>query len=140
MPPSMKIHVYEMNLMKNPIIEKIQNFWNFKRKGCKEKDSFKNHLTKIIMFNRFKMTWSITLCIYLLPIHPPIYLVIYLTTYYPPTHPFNYYLFIYLSFSTFSSIYLHIYLYFSPLYNLPLKILNFLILKNHVPIQFFKNI
>jgi hypothetical protein len=30
------------------------------------------------------MTWSITLCIYLPSIHPPIYLINYLPTYYPP--------------------------------------------------------
>jgi len=86
------------------------------------------------------MRWSITIYIYLLPIHPPIYLIIYLPTYYPPTHPFSYYLSIYLSIYTFSPTYLHIYLYFSPLYNLPLGNLGFLIFKNHVPIQFFKNI
>jgi hypothetical protein len=31
-------------------------------------------------------TWFIILCIYLLPIHPPIYLINYLLTYYPRTH------------------------------------------------------
>jgi hypothetical protein len=32
------------------------------------------------------MTWSTTLFFYLLPIHPPIFLVTYLPTYYPSTH------------------------------------------------------
>jgi hypothetical protein len=32
------------------------------------------------------MTWSTTLCIYLLLIHRPIYLINYLPTYYPPTY------------------------------------------------------
>jgi len=55
MPFSMIVHVHKMNLMQNQITENFQNFWNFKRKGCKEKDSFFNHLTKI-MFNMFKMS------------------------------------------------------------------------------------
>jgi hypothetical protein len=52
----MKVFVHEMNLMKNQIIEKFQKFWNFKGKGCKEKNSFFNHLTTKKMFNRFKMS------------------------------------------------------------------------------------
>jgi hypothetical protein len=44
-----------------------------------------------------------TLWIYLLPTHPPIYLISYLPTYYPPIHlPFIY-----------LPTYLHTYLYFS---------------------------
>jgi hypothetical protein len=38
------------------------------------------------------MTWSTTLCIYLLLIHRPIYLINYLPMYYPPTHLPTYYL------------------------------------------------
>jgi hypothetical protein len=32
------------------------------------------------------MTWYTTLCNYVLPTHPPIYLINYLPTYYPPTY------------------------------------------------------
>ncbi len=72
------------------------------------------HVVK--MANDFwsNMTWSITLCIYLLPIHPPIYLVNYLSTYtHPPTHPPTH-----LSTYTFLTTYLHTCIYFSPLYDL----------------------
>jgi hypothetical protein len=37
MPPSMKVHVHWMNLMKNQIIQKLQNF---ERKNYKVKYSF----------------------------------------------------------------------------------------------------
>jgi len=40
MPPSMKIHVYWLNLMKNQIIQKLQNFEIKKKKDYKAKDSF----------------------------------------------------------------------------------------------------
>jgi hypothetical protein len=42
------------------------------------------------------MTWFTTLCIYLLPIQPPIYLINYLLTYYSPTHLHIIYLLTYL--------------------------------------------
>jgi hypothetical protein len=49
------------------------------------------HLIKMANDLLSNMTWYTTLCIYLLPIRPPIYLVNYLPTYYPPTHLlFNY--------------------------------------------------
>jgi hypothetical protein len=38
------------------------------------------------------MTWSITIWIYFLLNHPPIYIITYLLTYYPPTHPPTFYL------------------------------------------------
>ncbi len=51
----MKLHVHWMNLMKNKIIQKFQSSKNFKRKDCKEKDSFFKPSDKIVMFNGFKM-------------------------------------------------------------------------------------
>jgi hypothetical protein len=49
------------------------------------------HLIKMINNLLSKVTWFTTLCIYLLFIHPPIYLTNYLLSYYPPTHlPINY--------------------------------------------------
>jgi hypothetical protein len=40
MPPSMKIHVYYMNLMKNQIIQKFQSLEILKKKGYKQKIHF----------------------------------------------------------------------------------------------------
>jgi len=42
MSPSMKVHVYWMNLMKNQIIQKFQSFEG----NAKSNDSFLNHLIK----------------------------------------------------------------------------------------------
>jgi len=44
------------------------------------------HLVKMANDFKLNMTWSTTLWIYLLPTHPPIYVISYLPTYYPPTH------------------------------------------------------
>jgi uncharacterized protein YydD (DUF2326 family) len=46
MPPSMKIHVHWMNLMKNQIIQKFQSFEIFKRRAANERTHFLNHLIK----------------------------------------------------------------------------------------------
>jgi len=62
-------------------------------------------------------TWFIILCIYLLPIHPPIYLINYLLTYYPHTHYSPTYIFSLLyNLLTYLPTYLHIiYLHIHPL-------------------------
>jgi hypothetical protein len=52
----MKVHVHEMNLMKNQIID-FKSFEILKEKVArKKKTHFFNHLTKRIMFNMFKMS------------------------------------------------------------------------------------
>jgi hypothetical protein len=43
MPPSMKVHVHWMNLMKNQIIQNFQILEILKKKGYKAEDSFLNH-------------------------------------------------------------------------------------------------
>jgi len=62
------------------------------------------HLVKMVNDLLSNATWSITLCIYILLIHPPICLIIYLLTYYPSTYLLLTYLPTYI---------------FAPLYNLP---------------------
>ncbi len=88
------------------------------------------NLVKMANDLQLNMTWSITLCIYLLPIHPFIHLINYLPTYYSP--PTYYYLPMYLHIPfhlptyiptfvfhfcmTYLPIYLHIiYLFIHPL-------------------------
>ncbi len=56
MPPFMKVHVHWVNFDEKPNHTKISKFWNFKRKGCKAKDSFFWPFGKNIMFNGFKMS------------------------------------------------------------------------------------
>jgi hypothetical protein len=46
MPPSMKVHVQWMNLMKNQIIKKIQSLEILNEKATKQKTHLKNHLIK----------------------------------------------------------------------------------------------
>jgi hypothetical protein len=46
MPPSMKVHVHWMNLMKNRIIQKCQNLQILKEKAARQRTHFKNHLIK----------------------------------------------------------------------------------------------
>jgi hypothetical protein len=46
MPPSMKVHVHWMNVMKNQIIQKCQNLEILKERVAKQKTHFFNHLTK----------------------------------------------------------------------------------------------
>jgi hypothetical protein len=62
--------------------------------------------------HKSNVTWSTTLCIYLLHTHPSIYL----TTYLLPTHPPTYPLFPYLLIPFHLLIYVGTYI-FSPLYN-----------------------
>jgi hypothetical protein len=75
------------------------------------------HLIKMANDLYSNATWSTTLCIYLLPIHPLIYLTNYLLTYYPPTHLPTYYLLTYLP--TYLPIFLGIYtIGDTPIYNI----------------------
>jgi len=46
MPPSMKVHVHWMNLMKNKIKQKFQNLEILKERAAKQRTHFKNHLIK----------------------------------------------------------------------------------------------
>jgi hypothetical protein len=46
MPPSMKVHVHWMNLMKNQIIQKFQSFEILKERDGRQKTHLKNHLIK----------------------------------------------------------------------------------------------
>jgi hypothetical protein len=46
MPPSMKVHVHWMNLMKNKIKQKFQNLEILKKRATKQRTHFKNHLIK----------------------------------------------------------------------------------------------
>jgi hypothetical protein len=46
MPPSMKLHVHYMNMMKNQIIQKFQNLEILKEKVARKRTHFINHLTK----------------------------------------------------------------------------------------------
>ncbi len=46
MPPSMKVHVHWMNLMKNQIIQKFQNLKILKEKVARQRTHFLNHLIK----------------------------------------------------------------------------------------------
>ncbi len=46
MPPSMKVHVHWMNLMKNEIIQNFQSFENLNEKVIRARIYFKNHLIK----------------------------------------------------------------------------------------------
>ncbi len=46
MPPSMKIHVHWMSLMKNQIKQKYQSIETLKEKVVRQKTHFKNHLIK----------------------------------------------------------------------------------------------
>jgi len=56
MPPSMKVHVHWMNLMKNQIIQKCSNFEILKERVARQKTHFFNHLTKKKRFNGLKMS------------------------------------------------------------------------------------
>jgi hypothetical protein len=40
MPPSLKVHVHWMNLMKNQIIQKIQSFEILKKRGIRQRANF----------------------------------------------------------------------------------------------------
>jgi hypothetical protein len=69
------------------------------------------HLVKVANEFWSNATWFTTLCIYLLPIHPPIYLAnIYLLITHPPTHPPTYYL------PTYLLIYLYLFTVVQPTY------------------------
>ncbi len=46
MPPSMKVHVHWMNLMKNQIIQKFQSFEILKERVLRQRTFLKNHLIK----------------------------------------------------------------------------------------------
>ncbi len=46
MPPSMKVHVHWMNLMKNEIIQKFQSFEILNEKVTRARIHLKNHLIK----------------------------------------------------------------------------------------------
>jgi len=46
MPPSMKVHVHWMNLMKNEIIQKFQNLENLRERVIRQRTHFFNHLIK----------------------------------------------------------------------------------------------
>jgi hypothetical protein len=46
MPPSMKVHVHWMKLMKSQIIQKCQIFEILKERVAKQKTHFFNHVTK----------------------------------------------------------------------------------------------
>jgi len=46
MPPSMKVHVHWMNLMKNQIIQKFQSLEILKERAIRQRTHLKNHLIK----------------------------------------------------------------------------------------------
>jgi len=46
MPPSMKVHVHWMNLMKNQIIQNFQSFEILNERTIGQRIHFKNHLIK----------------------------------------------------------------------------------------------
>ncbi len=46
MPPSMKVHVHWMNLMKNQIKKKFQSFEILKERVTRQRTHLKNHLIK----------------------------------------------------------------------------------------------
>jgi hypothetical protein len=46
MPPSMKVHVHWMNLMKNQIIQKFQSLEILKERVARQRTHFLNHLIK----------------------------------------------------------------------------------------------
>ncbi len=46
MPPSMKVHVHWMTLMKNQIRQKFQSFEILKERAARQKVHFLNHLIK----------------------------------------------------------------------------------------------
>jgi hypothetical protein len=46
MPPSMKIHVHWMNLMKNQIIQKFQSLEIWKERATRQRTHFFKHLIK----------------------------------------------------------------------------------------------
>ncbi len=46
MPPSMKVHVHSMTLMKNQIIKKFQSLEILKERVVRQRTHFKNHLIK----------------------------------------------------------------------------------------------
>jgi len=54
-PPSMKVHIHWMNLMKKQSNKNFKVF-KFSKKGCKTKNSFFRPFNKKIMFNEFKMS------------------------------------------------------------------------------------
>ncbi len=56
MPPSMKVHVHYMNLMKNQIIQKSQSLQIFKEKVTREFFFFEKPFEFFFMFNGFKMS------------------------------------------------------------------------------------
>ncbi len=55
MPPSMKVHVHWMNLMKNQIIQKFQSFEILKERVLRQRTHLKNHLINFFIFNGLKM-------------------------------------------------------------------------------------
>jgi hypothetical protein len=54
MPPSMKVHVHWMNLMKNQIIQKFRNLDILKERVARQRTHFKNHLIKKLCSMGFK--------------------------------------------------------------------------------------
>jgi hypothetical protein len=48
MPPSMKVHVHWMNLMKNQIIQKFQSLEILKERTTRQRTHLKNHLIRIL--------------------------------------------------------------------------------------------
>jgi hypothetical protein len=44
MPPSMKVHVHWMNLMKNQVIQKFQSLEILKERASRQRIHFKSHL------------------------------------------------------------------------------------------------
>ncbi len=58
MPPSMKVHVHWMNLMKNQIKQKFQSLEILKEKVARQKTLLKTFHRKIV-FDAFKMSLSL---------------------------------------------------------------------------------
>jgi len=56
MPPSMKVHVHYMNLMKNQIIQKFQSLEILKEMATRKRTHFFNHLTKKMCLIGSKMS------------------------------------------------------------------------------------
>jgi hypothetical protein len=54
MSPSMKIHVHWMNLMKNQIIQKFQDYEIWKERVVRQRTHFFDHLTKKLCSMGFK--------------------------------------------------------------------------------------
>jgi hypothetical protein len=72
------------------------------------------HLINMTQWSLIKC--NMVLCIYLLPIHPLIYLTSYLPTYYPPTHPPTYYLPCYYICSPLYNLFIYPHTYILPTY------------------------